>query len=458
MPVRLRIIFLFTLLVFSILGIVCASIYYFSRQARQENITRRLTNRAITTARLLSKSEIFDRQLVEHIDSLTTISLKDKSVQAFNYLNQTIYSYSDDPGDTLHVTPEILNEARVNQRVFFTEGTKEAVAYHYSAANARITVVCAAEDEEGKKSLASLGNILMLSFISGIAFTILVGYFFSGRLLRPITRISDEVEEITAQNLTKRIPTGASEDEWHKLSSTLNDLLDRLQESFELQRRFISNASHELSTPLTSISSQLEIALQRERANEHYRSVMSSVLEDVRHMNKLTQTLLEFAKASGDKGGLHIHQFRIDELVMHLPASVRKLQPEFDVSLRFNDFPETESELLFHGNEELLFTALKNIVVNACKYSTNHHADIQLSVSNNSFRIDIGNIGPGIPDADLQHIFQPFYRGSHEQDTSNGFGLGLPLAWRIVRLHKGNIEVKSVPGEQTTFTVVLPAL
>lgn len=458
MPVRLRIILLFTLLVFSILGIVCSSIYYFSLKARRENIMRRLTNRAITTARLLTRSEIFDRQLVEHIDSLTTISLKDKSVQAFNYLNQTIYNYSDKPGDTLHVNPGILNEARVSQRVFFSEGTKEAIAYHYSAANARITVVCAAEDEDGKKRLASLGNILMLSFISGIVITIIVGYFFSGRLLRPIRKISDEVEEITAQNLTKRIPTGASKDEWFKLSSTLNDLLDRLQESFELQRRFISNASHELSTPLTSISSQLEIALQRERANEHYKKVMAAVLDDVRHMNKLTQTLLEFAKASGDKGGLHISQIRIDELLMHLPASVRKLQPEFDVSLRFNDLPETESGLIFHGNEELLFTAIRNIVVNACKYSTNQHADIQLDVANHMFRIDISNIGPGIPDADLQHIFQPFYRGSHEQDQSTGFGLGLPLAWRIVRLHKGNIEVKSVPGEETVFTVVLPAV
>ena len=134
-------------------------------------------------------------------------------------------------------------------------------------------------------------------------------------------------------------------DEWFYLSETLNDLLNRIQESFELQRRFISNASHELSTPLTSISSQVEIALQRERTKLEYEAVLTAVLQDVRQLNKLTLTLLEFAKAAGNKGGLNLDLVRIDEILMDMPSSLRKQNADYHVSLQF-DLPENEDDLI----------------------------------------------------------------------------------------------------------------
>lgn len=107
--------------------------------------------------------------------------------------------------------------------------------------------------------------ILWLSFLGGIVITFAGGFLFSKQLLRPVKKIADEVNEISAKDLAKRIDTGKSKDEWNYLANTLNQLLNRLKESFETQRRFIANASHELSTPLTSISSQLEVSLQRNR-------------------------------------------------------------------------------------------------------------------------------------------------------------------------------------------------
>ena len=456
MPVRLRITFLFTLVVAFILGIVCMATYYFTHTSRVDFIRTRLTNRAITTARLLSRSGIFDRELIAHIDSLTTISLKNKSVQAFNYQDKLIYSYSDVPGDTLIITDEILDDARVKQRFYFTRGEKEAIAYHYTDHNARIVIVCAARDELGRKNLAQLENILLLSFFAGIAITLIVGYFFSRRLLQPIKNIADEVADISAHNFARRIQTGTSRDEWHQLSSTLNDLLSRLQESFELQRRFISNASHELSTPLTSISTQLEISLQRERTEGEYRKTLQSVLEDVQRMNKLTQTLLEFAKATGDKGGLSLTLARIDEIVLEVAAIVQKQDTSWQVALRFDTLPENEEDLLVFGNPELLYTALKNIVINACKYSPDHRAEISFSVKDRGFLVVISDKGIGISAKDIGNIFQPFYRVD-ESRTTEGFGLGLPLAYRIIKLHKGDITVSSEEGEGTIFTIIIPS-
>ncbi|HEX5652876.1 MAG TPA: HAMP domain-containing sensor histidine kinase, partial [Chitinophagaceae bacterium] len=256
--------------------------------------------------------------------------------------------------------------------------------------------------------------------------------------------------------LDRRIKAAQNNDEWHYLATTLNELLDRLKESFELQRRFVSNASHELSTPLTLISSQLEISLQRKRTEEEYRHAMQTVLQDVQHMSSLVQTLLKFATASGNSGGLSIDLIRIDEVLMRLPAEMKKKDKRNSVTLHFNDLPEDENSLLVLGNEELVFTAISNIVANACKYSADHHAKISLIRKSNHFVIEVIDKGIGIDEKEIENIFQPFYRAG-ETNAVGGFGLGLSLASRIIKLHKGAITVKSVWGEGSTFITRIPA-
>jgi len=454
MPVRLRLTLLFTILVMVILCIVCVSIYYFSYTSRINTIKTRLTNRAITTAKLLGQEKTFDQKLIRQIDSLTSVSLKDKTVQAYDYQNSKIYSYSDAPGDTLDIEAEKLNDARAKGISFFTIAGKEAIAYHYTNNHTGVVVVSAAKDVDGKANLYTLFKILLASFLVGNGIVLITGYFFSAGLLMPIKKITADVEDISAQNLTRRIKTGSTKDEWYQLASTLNRLLNRLQDSFELQRRFISNASHELLTPLTSISSQLEVSLQKERDAKEYKEVMQSIYQDVRHMSRLTQTLLEFAKASGSTGGLDINLIRIDEIILGLPSQISTINPQFSVALTFEKLPDNEETLLVFGNEPLLLMAIKNIVVNACKYSADHKAIILLKVVGNSIMINISDKGKGIPESELDNIFQPFYRV--EQKAGEGFGLGLSLALRIIILHKGSIDVTSELNVGTHFIITLP--
>jgi len=172
-------------------------------------------------------------------------------------------------------------------------------------------------------------------------------------------------------------------------------------------------------------------------------------------MNKLTQTLLEFARASGTAGGLEIDLVRIDEILLRLPGELTKASPSFSVTLDFDQLPEQEEELLVFGNEELLFTAIKNIVSNACKYSDDHHATVRLHVRNHEIKITVEDKGRGIAQDEWENIFQPFYR-TDDSHSLPGFGLGLSLAMRIIKLHKGWITVDSVPGEGSTFFIKLP--
>jgi signal transduction histidine kinase len=457
MPVKIRITLLFALLVLGILTLVCASVYYFSYTNRIQDIQTRLTNRAITTGRLLSQGGVFDQELIRRIDSSTSLAMKDKVVEAYDVSNRMIYRYSDDAADTIRVDTMLLARARQKGKVYFVEGNKDAVAYYYKNGSAALVIITGAYDEPGDKKLKDLRRILFLSFAGGLLSAIVVGWLFSISLLRPLRRIADDVNDISAHNLTRRIRStgGAPGDEWDYLSGTLNSLLNRLQESFEIQGRFIANASHELSTPLTSISSQLEVSLQRMRSIGDYRKVIQSVYQDVQQMNKLTQTLLEFAKASGMAGGLEIDYVRIDEILLRLPGDISKAAGLYTVTLNFDGLPEREEDLLVLGNEELLFTAIRNIVSNACKYSDDHHATVRLSVHHPEIIVSVEDKGRGIVKEEWERIFQPFYR-TDEGHAIPGFGLGLSLAHRIIKLHKGGISLLSQPGVGTTFTVKLP--
>ncbi len=453
MPVRARITLLFASAVFVILFLLCAVIYYLSYNNRIDLVKNRLTNRAVNTASLMSKFTIFNNELLKKVDSSTAFQFRDKEIQVYDSNNRKIYFFSDNPGDVLSVDERVLRNARQQGSIYFAKGKREAIALHYQDKD--LVIVSATYDETGRKYLAQLKTILLMSMLGGTVLSLMIGYLVSGRLLQPIKNIADDVNEISAKNLNRRIKTGTSGDEWFYLGETLNSLLNRLQESFEVQRRFISNASHELSTPLTSVSNQLEVSLQRNREAEEYRAVMRSVQQDVLHMSKLTQTLLEFAKASGSAGGLEIEPVRIDEIILQVVNELPKIDQRYLVKPDFNDMPTEEDQLLVLGNGELLHTAIKNIVLNACKYSVTHQAMVSLRVKPSEIIIEIVDDGPGIPEEELEYIFQPFYRTA-SANAEKGFGLGLSLANQIIKLHKGFIYVKSARQSNTTFIIILP--
>lgn len=455
MKVRTSITLLFATIVFVILALVGGSVYFFAYQSRITSISKRLSNRAITTARLLSRSESFGSSLVQKIDSSTTLTLQRKTVQVFDARNRRIYQFTDVPGDSIPADSTTLDLARIRGQVYFTLGERDVVAAHVTGNRVPLLVLISAIDADGREKLRQLRWIILFSFAGGLLIAIVAGYLFSGRMLQPIKHIADEVNEISTKNLSGRIATGNANDEWNYLSSTLNSLLNRLQDSFDIQQRFIANASHELSTPLAAISSQLEVSLLKEREATDYRATMESIYHDVRQLNKLTQTLLEFASASGHPAGIVIDLLRIDEILLRLPSAIAKISPDYSVVLEFDDLPPEEDRLLTWGNEDLLLAAFRNIASNGCKYSPDHKAFIHLHAKNDTIVVSIRDNGPGIPAEETSRIFQPFYRTKSANEVQ-GFGLGLSLSNRIIKIHKGTITVDAIPGMGSKFVLRLP--
>lgn len=455
MKIKFKITALFTLLVTAILLLLSFSVYYFSTLQREETFKRRLNGRANINSQLFSIVGDTNMATLTRFDS-SSVSIPQKTVRAYDPSYRIVYAFTAKGADTIPFYKDKVDEARLKGSVFFNINEKEAVAYPYVDHDNHIVMVVAGYDEEGWNRLAELRNILFGSLMIGIVLTLVIGYAFSTQLVKPIAQIIHEVNDISSQNLSHRIHAGSSQDELNKLANTFNELLNRLQESFNIQRRFISNASHELSTPLTSILSQLEVTLHKERSGEEYQQVMQSIHEDVRQMQQLTKSLLEIAK-TGSQGSIELNEVRIDEVLLKVTADVQKISETYEVKLHFGDFPEDESDFMVFGNSELLYSSLKNIVENGCKYSPDHTSIVNLSFTHGQVFVEVINKGDVIAEEEIENIFQPFYRASNTI-TAKGFGLGLALAKRIIALHKGTIEVDSNLHSGTKFTVTLPSM
>jgi signal transduction histidine kinase len=223
-----------------------------------------------------------------------------------------------------------------------------------------------------------------------------------------------------------------------------------------MEKRFISNASHELSTPLTSISSQLEVALLQDRPTNEYKKVLESVLKDAQDLHQLTRNLLEIAKA-GTNGDIALEKLRIDEILIRAHGDVIHQNTGYKIELDFPELPEDENECSVFGNTHLLNSAFRNIIENGCKYSPDNKTRVELLFNDPGIRIIFSNKSEFLPTEEIEKMFEPFYRGSNAGEKP-GVGLGLTLTRRIIALHKGTLTVKSDPEKGTVFMVSLPSL
>jgi two-component system sensor histidine kinase ArlS len=455
MQIKYRITLVYSVIVTVILLLFCIALYLFSYQDMVARFKERLLSKATSTLELI-RSPRFDDELIKTINQTSPSSLDKKSLYVYDYKTNRSFSFHDPDARPVKINDNIINNVTKGRPYYFSIGERNAVALEYIDNKSNYIVVVAAYDTDRVNWLKKLQLILAICMLLSVIIVIFTGYVFSLSLIRAISEFTHKIKHISSEKFSLRLDTGKGKDELQKLAITINDLLDRLQASFNLQRRFIDNASHELSTPLASIASQMDVALQRERTSDEYKKALLSINDDVKRLSLLVRSLLEIAKVSGSMGGTELTSVRIDELLMRIPAELRKVSPMYDVNIEFDKLPEDEAALIIYGNEHLLYSAIKNIVHNACKFSEDKKAELLMSFTTGNIVISIKDNGPGIDEKDMQHIFQPFYRSNRHQSYVSGAGLGLSLAQRIIGLHKGNITVESQLGHGTTFTIILP--
>ncbi|MCX8045178.1 MAG: ATP-binding protein [Desulfobacterota bacterium] len=301
-------------------------------------------------------------------------------------------------------------------------------------------------------ALADLKTILMVLLPLTIVCTGLIGYALATVTLRPIAAMIKSVQQITARNLKLRVPVPRSRDEIHDLAVTFNDMLARLEQSFDTQRQFVQDASHELKTPLTILEGEISVALKKPRTPEEYESVLKSCLEEIERLNMIVGNLLMLARLEDRAMVAERQPCDIGQMLADIVADMEVLASQKQVRLAYVPTPG----LMVTGIPEYLRRVFVNLIDNAIKYSfPEGTVTITAYRSGGSITVTVHDTGCGIPEQDLPHIFDRFYRVDKARATG-GFGLGLSIARSIVGAHNGTISATSSPEQGTTFTVSIP--
>jgi len=456
MNIRLRLTLLFAVLVASILLVFSLSVYYLYDQFREQEFNNRLREKALTTVRLLEDVGGITEELLHAIDrnNMTTTMYKEE-VTVYNGQNQIIYDSGKEP---YPVNPALLEQVRNGRDFSLQDGQKEIIGVRYVDKNKKkqtLVVLAYAIDVYGYSKLERLRYILITGWTVSLLLVILAGWFFAGDALKPVLDIIEQVKNISARNIHKRLKAGRQKDELTQLAATFNELLDRLEDAFKSQRSFVSNASHELRTPLAIMMSQLEVSLLQKRTPEAYQDTIKEGIEEVKKMRDLVNGLLELARLNDDTSQFNFRPLRVDDLLWQAREMLMNLAPDYHIQIEFDEFPEEEQALEIQGDASLLQTAFMNLMGNGCKYSEDHRVDVTIYIQENGIEVAFWDSGIGISALDLPHIFEPFYRAESTQYVK-GHGVGLALTQRIMKLHGGEIMVSSQVGKGTEFVVVLP--
>jgi len=284
------------------------------------------------------------------------------------------------------------------------------------------------------------------------------GYLLARNSLSPVVAMSVQASQIGAENLEARLSVRNPEDELGHLARSFNELLDRLGVSFDRQRRFIADASHELRTPVAILCGETEVALaKKERNEQEYRETLRILADESKRLKRIVEDLFTLARADAGQYPLSYNDFYLDELASECTKNVRTLAAARRISVSF----ESSGEALIRADEALLRRLLLNLLDNAIKYTpAGGSVAVGCEDHEDSYYLSVQDSGPGIP-AELQpRIFERFFRAdkarSRSESDGGGAGLGLSIGSWIASAHGGKLELTRSTAEGSIFTAIVP--
>jgi signal transduction histidine kinase len=337
--------------------------------------------------------------------------------------------------------------------VFFREGDVQFCAIIYEDNEGDFIVLASAVDQFGKTKLTNLIRTLSFSLLGSLLLIFITGRYYAERAIHPLLSFVEEIKKVSPNNLKYRIKDSTDRNEVAQLTKTFNQMMSRLETSFEIQQNFIGNASHELKNPLAAILGITEVALIKDRTPEAYRQALEDVQKEANRLEEITRQLLQLARVTSGESKGKVGSCSVLEVLETVIHNVTKIKP--DAKFQVDCPNENLEDLMVSGNESLLNLAFYNVLDNAVKFSDNKLVSVQLSLVNAQIELFIKDSGIGISQADLSHIFEPFFRGDNTR-LYKGYGIGLPLSRKIIELHGGSLEALENQNEGACFRIVLP--
>ncbi len=302
--------------------------------------------------------------------------------------------------------------------------------------------------------LATITKIALMFLPIVIILAILIGLFISRKLLKPVNKMEEAASSISqGSDLKKRIDIGNGTGEIYDLADDFNEMISRLDDSFEAEKRFISDASHELRTPMSVIMAQTELTLEQDRSNEEYKSAIEVINRQGGRMNTLIDTLLDYTRLEQRADEYQMMPIDLSELVTDLCQDMKLIKLK-DITLEY----DAEPGITVSGHKVLLTRMLQNLIDNAYKYGKDN-GNIWVSLKDNKDNVvlSVKDNGIGISEKGVDKIFDRFYREdtsrTHKKRMAYGYGLGLSMVKKIVEMHNANIRVISEEGKGSEFKI-----
>ncbi|MGE4354356.1 MAG: sensor histidine kinase [Oscillospiraceae bacterium] len=308
---------------------------------------------------------------------------------------------------------------------------------------------------DSQDAIASMLHLARIALPFFVVVAALGGYFLTSRAFRPVKQITALAENIgDGKDLSKRIRLGEGKDEIYTLANTFDSMFDRLENSFDREKQFTSDASHELRTPTSVIISQCEYALENAQTLEEAKSSLDVILKHAQKMSSLISQLLVLARADKGQQKLNIEPVNLSELCALVAEEMQDMADEKTIIIH----TALEPDLKINGDETMLMRMLINLVSNAITYGrTGGMVEITLQHEDGGLVGHVRDDGSGIAPADIDKIWERFYQADPSRaSNSEGVGLGLSMVKWIAEAHGGRVSVRSELNKGSDFSFVLP--
>jgi two-component system, OmpR family, sensor kinase len=369
----------------------------------------------------------------------------------------------DEPAGAPVVLQEAMGRARLGLRPFRTVRLRDEVqrsyARRFSIGKEEYTLLALQSLRRQREFLESVIAAFGLAIPLAILLASAGGYFLARRSLSPVVEMSRQAGRIGADNLHERLPVRNAQDELGHLAASFNNLLDRLDHSFEQQRRFMADASHELRTPVAILCGEADVTLsQPSRSPEDYRASLDILRAEAKRLKHIVEDLFTLARADAGQHPLTLSSLYLDELITECSRSMKTLAAAKQITLTCT----ASKELPIQADEALLRRMIVNLLDNAIKYTPpGGSVSVSCEAEDSRYVMTVRDTGHGIPVELQPRIFERFFRADKVRSRSGsdggGAGLGLSISEWIVHAHRGTLELTRSDKDGSTFTVDLPA-
>lgn len=349
---------------------------------------------------------------------------------------------------------KMLDSIRENSPYYFESGEYVSVGLLYHSGENFCYTIVSVNKSHGENQSERLKNILIIVALITILFIGLFSFYYVFIVTEPLVKLSTQMRNFTGDNLNKRVEVikgNFKTNEIVQVATNLNLMLDKLERSFESHKIFVRHASHELQTPLANMLLQTEYGIDKNLDKNDYLRILKSLKEDELDLISLINTLLQLSQYEQFENQ-QLNPTRIDEILYNSISFAKKSFPDILINFEYATSPESEDAISVNGHPELLRVAFNNLIKNAYSYSTDKIVNIILETNYDGIIIFIENTGKGLQPDEVDRMFLPFFQGENKKSTK-GFGLGLAIIEKIIKIHHAKITYKYKDEKINQFIV-----